>query len=57
MKLLQITDRWTTTAIVIIQMFEILEVLEKTMIDIEISAQFGIFAQIFQRLFFIVLIA
>ena len=51
------TDRWTTTIIVIIQMFEILEVLEETMIDIDKSAQFGIFVQIFQRIFFVILIA
>lgn len=38
-------------------MFEILEVLEETMIDIDKSAQFGIFVQIFQRIFFVILIA
>ena len=56
-KLLQVTDRWTTTAIVIIQMFEILKVLEETMMDIDISAQFGILVQILQRIFFVILIA
>ena len=57
MKLLQITDRWTTTAIVIIQMFEILEVLETTITNIDKSAEFGVFAQIFHRIFFVILIA
>lgn len=57
MKLLQVTDRWITTAIVIIQMFEILEVLETTITNIDKSAEFGVFAQIFHRIFFVILIA
>lgn len=38
-------------------MFEILKVLEETMMDIDMSAQFGILIQILQRIFFIILIA
>jgi hypothetical protein len=56
-KLLRINDRLETTAIIVIQMFEILEILEETMIDIDGSAQYGVFAQILKRVFFIILIA
>jgi hypothetical protein len=56
-KLLRITDRWSTTAIIVIQMFEILGVLEETVIDIDESAQYGIFAQILKRVFFVILVA
>jgi len=38
-------------------MFEILGVLEETVIDIDESAQYGIFAQILKRVFFVILIA
>jgi hypothetical protein len=57
MKLLRITDRFKTTAIIVIQMFEILEILEETVIDIDGSAQYGVFAQILKRVFFVILIA
>jgi hypothetical protein len=56
-KLLRINDRFETTAIIVIQMFEILEILEETMVDIDESAQYGVFAQILKRVFFIILIA
>jgi len=56
-KLLRINDRLETTAIIVIQMFEILEILEETMVDIDGSAQYGVFAQILKRVFFIILIA
>ncbi len=56
-KLLRITDRWPTTWIIVIQMLEILGVLEETVIDIDESAQYGIFVQIFKRIFFVILIA
>jgi hypothetical protein len=55
-KLLRITDRFETTAIIVIQMFEILEVLEETVIDIDESAQYGVFVQIIVRILFIILI-
>jgi hypothetical protein len=56
-KLLRINDRFETTAIIVIQMFEILEVLEETVVDIDESAQYGVFAQIIKRVFFVILIA
>jgi hypothetical protein len=57
MKLLRITDRFKTTAIIVIQMFEILEILEETVVDIDESAQYGVFPQILIRVFFVILIA
>ncbi|CAF1135919.1 unnamed protein product [Rotaria sp. Silwood1] len=56
-KLLRITDRYSTTWIIVIQMLEILGVLEETIIDIDESAQYGVFAQILKRVFFVILIA
>jgi hypothetical protein len=38
-------------------MLEIVGVLEETVIDIDESAQYGIFAQIIKRIFFVILIA
>jgi hypothetical protein len=38
-------------------MFEILEVLEETVIDIHESAQYGVIVQILKRVFFIIIIA
>jgi hypothetical protein len=38
-------------------MLEILGILEETVIDIDESAQYGIFVQIFKRIFFVILIA
>jgi hypothetical protein len=57
MKLLRITDRFKTTAIIVIQMFEILEILEETVIDIDESTQYGVFPQILIRVFFVIVIA
>ncbi len=57
MKLLRITDRFKTTAIIVIQMFEILEILEETVIDIDESTQYGVFPQILIRVFFVIIIA
>jgi len=57
MKLLRITDRFKTTAIIVIQMFEILEILEETVIDIDESTQYGVFPQILMRVFFVIIIA
>jgi hypothetical protein len=37
-------------------MFEILEVLQETIIDIDESAQYGVFGQMIARIFFVILI-
>ncbi len=56
-KLFRVTDRYETTLVVAIQMFEILEILEETLLDIEKSAESGVLIGICKRLFFIILIA
>ncbi len=55
-KLLRITDRYETTIIIAIQMFEILKILEGTLIDIDESVQYGVLFVIFKRIFFVILI-
>jgi hypothetical protein len=56
MKLLRITDRAETTAIIVVQTFEIFEILQETIVDIDESAQYGVFVQILARIFFVILI-
>jgi hypothetical protein len=55
-KLFHVTDRYKTATIIAVQTFEILEILEETLIDIDESSQSGVFVGIFKRIFFIILI-
>jgi hypothetical protein len=56
-RLFDITDRNITAIIVAVQMFEILEILEETLIDIKKSAESGVLIGICKRIFFVFLIA
>lgn len=50
-----ITDRYKTVAIITIQMFEILKILDETLIDISEASQSGIFVKIFTRMSFVII--